>query len=97
MSTEDGSNVVINDCKRSGIVDDVTDRSAALPTIDPFQNTAPLPPSTSDIWESETICPTEVTDDFVNLRLAYDDSHWECEDDDFNRNTFDFTIDDDDE
>ena len=49
MSIEDGSKVVINGWKRSGIVDTVTNRSVALPSIDPFQNIAPLPPSTSDV------------------------------------------------
>ena len=55
MSIEDGSKVVINGWKRSGIVDAVTNGSAALPSIDPFQNIAPLPPSTSDLCESETL------------------------------------------
>ena len=99
MSTEDGSKVVINDWKRSGIVDAVTNRSAALPPIDPFKNIVPLPPSTSDVCESETICPTEVTENFVNLCLADDgdDSDWEYENGEYNKNTFDFIIDDDDQ
>ena len=98
MSTEDSSKVVINGWKRSGIVNVVTNGSAALPSIDPFQNIAPLLPSTSDVCESETICSTEVTEDFVNLHLAdnENDSDWQYEDDDFNRNVFDFIIDNDD-
>ena len=55
MSIEDGSKVVINGWKRSGIVDAVTNGSAALPSIDPFQNIASLPPSTSDLCENETL------------------------------------------
>ena len=80
------------------IVDAVTYRSAALPSVNLFQNIAPLPPNTSDVCESETICPTEVTEDFVTLCLADDDddSDWEYEDDDFNRNAFAFIIDDND-
>ena len=41
--------------------------------------------------------PTEVTEDFVNLRLGDDDddSDWEYEDDNFNRNAFDFIVDGD--
>ena len=99
MLAEDDSKVVINGLKRSGIVDAVTNGSAALPSIDPFQNIAPLPPSTSDVCESETICPTVVTEDFDNLRLADDDddSDWEYEGGNFNGNAFDFIIDDDDE
>ena len=93
MLTEDGSKVVTTSWKRSGIVYAVTNGSAALPLIDPFQNITPLPPSTSDVCESET---TEVTGDFVNLHLAEDDdnSYWEYEDDNFNRKAFDFIIDD---
>ena len=99
MSTADGSKVVINGWKRSGIVDAVTNGSAALPSIDPFQNISPLPPSTNDVCESETIFPIEVTKDFVNLHLDDDDddSDWEYKDDKFNRNTFNFIINDDDE
>ena len=99
MSTEDHPKVVINGWKKSSIVDAVTNGSAALPTIDPLQNIAPLPPSTIDVCESETIYPTEVTEDFVNLHLADDDddSDWENEDDNFNWNLSDFIIDDDDE
>ena len=99
MLTEDDSKVVINGLKRSGIVDAVTNGSAALPSIDPFQNIAPLPPSTSDVCESETICPTEVTENFVNLCLADDgdDSDWEYENGEYNKNTFDFIINDDDQ
>ena len=64
MSTENGSKVVINGWERSGIVDAVTNGSAALPSIDSFQNIAPLLPSISDVCESETICPTEVNRGF---------------------------------
>ena len=93
MSTEDGSKV---DLKRSGIVDVVTNGSVALPSTDPFKNIAPLPPSTSDVCESETTYPTDVTEDFVNLHLADDDSDSDCEykDDNFNRNAFNFIFDD---
>ena len=98
MSTEDGSKVVIYGWKRSDIIDAVNNGSAALPSIYPFQSIAPLLPSTNDVCESESICPTEVTKDFINLRLADDDddSDWEYEDDNFNRNAFDFTINADD-
>ena len=61
MSTEDGSKVLINGWKRSGFIDAVTNRSAALPSIYPFQNIAPPTTSTSDVCESKTICPTEAT------------------------------------
>ena len=95
MSTEDGSKVSINGWKRSGIFDAVTDGSSALPSIDPFQDIAPLP-STND-GDNEIVYSIEVTEDFVNLRLATDDddSDWgNEEDDEFDRNAFDFIVDD---
>ena len=95
MLTEDGSKVSINGWKRSGIFDAVTDGSSSLPSIDPFQDMAPLP-STSD-GDNENVYPIEVTEDFVNLRLATDDddSDWgNEEDDEFDRNAFDFIVDD---
>ena len=73
MSIEDRSKVVINSWKRSGIADAVTNGSAALSSNNPFQNITPLPPSTCDICESETISPTEVTKNFANLHLSDND------------------------
>ena len=93
MSTEEGLNIVMNGWKRSGILDAIANGYSALPSIDPFQSIAPL--QTDDDRESETILPTEVNDDFVNLQLSDDDSDWEFENDDFSRNAFDFIIDDD--
>ena len=46
MSTEDGSKVIINGFKRSGIFNTITDGFSALPVIDPFQDIAPM--STTD-------------------------------------------------
>ena len=94
MSTEDGSKVSTAG-ERSGIFDDVTDGSSALPSIDPFQDIAPLP-STND-GDNEIVYPIEVMEYFVNLRLATDDddSDWgNEEDDEFDRNAFDFIVDD---
>ena len=95
MSTEDGSKVSINGWKRSGIFDAVTDGSSALPSIDPFQEIAPLP-SIND-GDNEIVCPIEVTEHFVNLvnlRLATDDDDSDWGNDEFDRNAFDFIVDD---
>ena len=76
--------------KRSGIFDG----SSALPSIDPFQDIAPLP-STND-GDNDIVYLIEVTEYFVNLRLSTDDddSDWgNEEDDEFDRNAFDFIVD----
>ena len=93
MSADDeGYNVIINGWKKSGISDAVTGGSSSLPSLNPFQDIAPLPQS---LEVHETIIPANITDDFVNLRLIDDDddSDWGYEEDEFERNTFDFFID----
>ena len=73
----------------------ITDGSSTLPSIDPFQYIAPLP-ATND-GNNEIVYPTEVKEDFVNICLATDDddSDWgNEEDDEFDRNAFDFIVDD---
>ena len=68
----------------------MTGGSSSLPSLDPFQTIAPL----TELPEpNETIYPTNVSQDFVNLREDDDDSDW-GEDVDFERNAFDFIIDD---
>ena len=93
MSTDEGSKVIINSWKKSGISDTVTGGSSSLPSLDPFQDIAPLPQS---LEVHETIIPANITDDFINLCLIDDDddSDWRYEEDEFERNAFDFIIDD---
>ena len=93
MSTDEGSKIIINGWKKSGISDAVTGGSSSLPSLDPFQDIAPLPQS---LEVHETIIPANITDDFINLRLIDDDddSDWGYEEDEFERNAFDFIIDD---
>ena len=92
MSTEDGSKVIINSWKKSGISDAFTNGSSSLPSLDPFQTIAPLPQLDGE--PSETIYPSNVSQDFVNVREDDDDSDWGDNDVDFERNAFDFIIDD---
>ena len=93
MSTDEGSKVIINGWKKSDISDAVTGGSSSLPSLDPFQDIAPLPQS---LEVHETIIPANITDDFISLRLidADDDSDWGYVEDEFERNAFDFIIDD---
>ena len=92
MSTEDGSKVIINDWKKSGISDAVTNGSSSLSSLDPFQTIAPLPQLDGE--PSETIYPSNVSQDFANVREDDDDSDWGDNDVNFERNVFDFIIDD---
>ena len=81
MSTEDGSKVIINGWKKSGISDAVTNGSSSLPSLDPFQTIALLPQLDGE--PSETIYPSNVSQDFVNVREDNDDSDWGDNDVDF--------------
>ena len=93
MSTDEGSKVIINNWKKSGISDAVMGGSSPLPSLDPFQDIAPLPQS---LEVHETIILANITDDFINVRLIDDgnDSDWGYEEDEFERNAIDFIIDD---
>ena len=91
VSTEDGSKVIINSWKKSGIPDAVTNGSSSLSSLVPFQTIAPLPQLDGE--HSETIYPSNVSQDFVNVLEDDDDSDWGDNDVDFERNAFDFIID----
>ena len=91
MSTEDGSNVIINAWKKQGISDAVKNGCSSLSSLDPFQTIAPL--SQLDGEPSKTIYPSNVSQYFVNVRKDNDDSDWVDNDFDFERNAFDFIID----
>ena len=90
MSTEDGSKVIINGWKKSDISDAVTNGSSSLPSLDPFQTIAPLPQLDGE--PSETMYPSNVSQNFVNIRDDDHDSDWGDSDVDFERNAFDFFI-----
>ena len=92
MSTEDGSKVITNGWKKSGISDVVANGSSSLPSLDPFQTIAPL--LQLDGEPSETIYPSNFSKDFVNVREDDDDSDWGDNDVYFERNTLDFILDD---
>ena len=79
--------------KESGISDAVTNGSSSLPSLDPFQTIAPL--LQLDGEPSETIYPSNVSQNFVNVREDDDDdSDWGDNNADFEINAFDFIIDD---
>ena len=93
MSTEDGSKVFINGFKRSGIFNAITDGSSALPAIDPFHDIAPM--LTTNYVVNQVFYPIE--GNFVNLRVPSDedeDSDWRGENEDLDRNAFDFFVND---
>ena len=93
MSTEDGSKVIINGFKRSGIFIAITDGISVLHEIDPFQDIALM--LTTDDVVSQVVYPIE--GNFVNLCVANDDdedSDWGGENEDLERNAFDFFVND---
>ena len=92
MLTEDGSKVIINGWKKSGISDAVTNGSSSLPSLDPFQTIVPQPQLDSE--PSETIYPSNVSQYFVNVRDDDDDSDWGDNDVDFETNASNFITDD---
>ena len=61
-------------------------------SLDPFQTIALLPQLDGE--SSETIYPSNGSQDFVNVRGDDDDFDWGDNDVDFEKNAFDFIIDD---
>lgn len=93
MSTEDGSKVIINGFKRSGIFNAVIDGSLAVPAIDPLQDITPMSSTNEIVYQ--IVYPIE--ENFINLCVASDDdevSDWGGESDDFDGNGFNFLVND---
>ena len=65
--------------------------SSSLPSLDPFETIAPLPQLDGE--PSETINPSNVSQDFVNVREDDDESNWGDNDLAFEKNAIDFIID----
>ena len=99
ITSEKGSEILINDRKRSGIYDAVKNGSSSLPSIDPFNEIAPLVVTEKSHETDVTINQSSsFTESFVNDR--YDEelncSDWENENDiDFERSAFDTFINND--
>jgi len=96
MSTEEGVKIIINVWKASGIFDAVAGGSANLPAINPFQDISPLAPVSQALDSHFVIPEPEMAKDFVNKNVDDEsESEWEDDDEDeFERNAFDFIIDD---
>ena len=99
ITSEKGSEILINDRKRSGIYDAVKNGSSSLPSIDPFNEIAPLVVTEKSHETDVTINQSSsFTESFVNDR--YDEelncSDLENENDiDFERSAFDTFINND--
>ena len=99
ITSEKGSEIIINGWKRSGIYDAVKNGSSSLPSIDPFNEIDPLVVTEKSNETDVTINQSSsLTESFVNDRYdeESDCSDWENENDiDFERSAFDtFIIDD---
>jgi len=71
MSTEDGSKVIINGWKNLVFLTQSLVDLLLYPLAWPFKNIAPIPQSNNEV--NETICPMNMTEDFVNILLVDDD------------------------
>ena len=99
ITSEKGSEIIVNGWKRSGIYDAVKNGSSSLPSIEPFYEIAPLVVTEKSNETDITINQSSsLTESFVNDRYdeESDCSDWENENDiDFERSAFDtFIIDD---
>ena len=99
ITSEKGSEILVNGWKRSGIYDAVKNGSSSLPSIVPFNEVAPLVVTEKSNGPDVTINQSSsFTESFVNDRYdeESDCSDWENENDiDFERSAFDtFIIDD---
>ena len=95
ITPEAGSKIIINGWKASRIYDAIKMGESALPSIDPFSDIAPL--ADENISDVQVILPTlDLMENFVNEHHEDDEnSEWEDENEiDFERNAFDFIIDD---
>ena len=96
ITSEAGSKIIINGWKASGIYDAIKMGESALPSIDPFNDIAPL--SDENISDVQVISPTvDLMEHFVNDHREDDDENSEFEDEneiEFGRNAFDIIIDD---
>ena len=98
ITSEDGSKVIINGWKRSGIYEAVKGGSPLLPSIDPFDKLIPL---ADDNGKSNYVDVTlndceSLTEKFVNYRFDDEESEWENDNEiEFERSASDaFIIDD---
>ena len=102
FTSENGSLVIINGWKETGIYDAIKAGSSRLQSIDPFEDISPL---VTEHDESESFLPAtidqltdELRENFVNVLCNEENSEWEQsdkDDADSERNIFDDIIIDD--
>ena len=100
ISSETGTEVIVNEFKLAGIYDAIRSGKSSLQSIDPFNDIAPLADSLSEgnpgnfVQLSDDLREGYVNELDENESEDDEDTEWGLEDD-FNRNAFDdFVIDD---
>ena len=100
ISSETGTEVIVNEFKLAGIYDAIRSGKSSLQSIDPFNDIAPLADSLSEgnpsnfVQSSDDLRESYVNELDQNESKDGEDTEWGLEDD-FNRNAFDdFVIDD---
>ena len=81
ITSEAGSEIIVNGWKATGIYDAIEMGSSALPSIDPFQDISPLPIADADddgSGNSLANLSSGLKEDFVNVVEDDDDdfSYW---------------------
>ena len=110
ITSEAGSQIILNGWKSAGIYDALEMGLAGLPSLDPFQDVSPLPEN--NVEDTRHTCishivnvPDQIKESFVNPTVECDEEeeddifiHEEENDDDvdFCRNAFEIIIDEDD-
>ena len=96
VTSEKGSEIIINGWERSGIYDAVKNDSSPLPSIDPFNKIAPLAVTEKSNETDVTINQSSSLTESFRYDEESDCLDWENENDiDFERSAFDtFIIDD---
>ena len=100
ITSEAGINVIIMGWKLAGIYDAIKTGKSNLPSIDPFNEIAPLMMSPNEVGNDIFVnASDELRESYVNEMVQDesqeddDEAEWEIEGD-FERNAFDFIVDD---
>lgn len=99
VTSEAGTDVIIKGWKSAGIYDAIEMGKANLPSIDPFNEIAPLAVTSNEISsENLAVVSDDLQKSYVN-EIVENESDDDCDtewglDGDFERNAFDFIIDD---
>jgi len=100
ITSEAGTDIIIKGWKSAGIYDAIKTGKANLPSIDPFNEIAPLAATSNEISNENLVTISgDLRNGYVNETVENESEEDECDTEwglegDFERNAFDFVIDD---